>query len=436
MAVLAFVAAGLLAAGAAVAAPAASAVPARPSVHVDNPYLGAAGYVNPQWSALARSEPGGERVATRPTAVWLDSVSSIGGANGDMGLRAHLDGALAQGAGYIQFVINNLPGRDCNRLYSEGDLGPAELTRYRAEFIDPIAAVLAEPRYQRLRIVTIIEVRALPNLVFNTTPRPTATPGCDTMRANGNYVAGIRYALDHLHAIPNVYTYLDVANHAWTGRDDVIAPVTQLLLDTVRGTAAGTASVDGFITNTADYAPLTEPYIAVADNGLSRWSDGNRFDAELPFAQALRNRLIASGFSPRIGILIDTSRNGWGGPDRPTAPSTDPDLNIRVDQSRVDRRAHKGNWCNQVGAGLGERPRAAPAPGIDAYVWAKPPGESDGSATPSPIKGFNPMCDPTYGGGIANGYKPSTAAPGAPDSGEWFPAYFRTLLANAYPPLR
>ncbi|GAA4472302.1 glycoside hydrolase family 6 protein [Phytohabitans houttuyneae] len=434
MARLAFLAAGLVVA-AAVVAPATPAVAARTSVHVDNPYLGVSGYVNPQWSDLARTELGGERVSASPTAVWLDSIASIDGAAGDLGLRAHLDGALAQGAGYIQFVINNLPGRDCNRLIAEGELGPTELTRYQADYIDPIAAILADPRYARLRIVTVIEVRALPNLVFNTSPRPTATFGCDTMRANGNYVAGIRYALNRLHAMPNVYTYLDVANHAWTGRDDVVGPVTQLLAETVRGTAAGQSRVDGFITNTADYSPLTEPYVNPNDNVPSGWGDGNRFNAELPFAQALRYRLIALGFSPRIGMLIDTSRNGWGGPDRPTGPSNDPDLNVRVDDSRVDRRTHKGNWCNQVGAGLGERPRAVPAPGVDAYVWVKPPGESDGSATPSPIRGFNRMCDPTYLGGVANGFTPTNAAPGAPDTGEWFPAYFRGLLANAYPPL-
>lgn len=435
MAKLAFLAAGLLAAAATVPAPAPPAVPPpAPPPHVDNPYAGAIGYVNPQWSALARSEPGGERVAANPTAVWLDSIASIDGADGDMGLRDHLDAALAQRAGYIQFVINNLPGRDCNRLVSEGELGPTELVRYQAEYIDPIADILADPRYRRLRIITIIEVRALANLVVNTTPRPTATPACDTMLINGNYVAGVRYALNRLHAIPNVYTYLDVANHAWTGRDENLGPIVQLLVSTVRGTTAGLASVDGFITNTADYAPLVEPFVD-DPNGLSEWNDGNRYGSELPFAQALRARLILAGFPATIGMLIDTSRNGWGGPNRPTAPSTHPDLDTAVDESRVDRRAHKNNWCNQIGAGLGERPRANPAPGIDAYVWAKPPGESDGSATPTSIRGFNPMCDPTYRGGIANGFKPSTAAPGAPDTGEWFSAYFQSLLANAYPPL-
>ena len=45
---------------------------------------------------------------------------------------------------------------------------------------------------------------------------------------------------------------------------------------------------------------------------------------------------------------------------------------------------------------LGERPRATPASGIDAYVWVKPPGESDGSSSLIPNnegKGFDQMYD-------------------------------------------
>jgi cellulose 1,4-beta-cellobiosidase len=65
-------------------------------------------------------------------------------------------------------------------------------------------------------------------------------------------------------------------------------------------------------------------------------------------------------------MLIDTSRDGWGRADRPAAVSTFTDLNTYVDDSRVDRRPQRGDGCNQKGAG------------IDAYVWVKPPGESDG----------------------------------------------------------
>ncbi|MFI7616007.1 glycoside hydrolase family 6 protein [Nonomuraea terrae] len=56
------------------------------------------------------------------------------------------------------------------------------------------------------------------------------------------------------------------------------------------------------------------------------------------------------------------------GSARPTGPSTSTDVDVFVDQSRVDRRVHAGNWCNQSGAGMGVRPTASPAAGFDAYV--------------------------------------------------------------------
>lgn len=105
---------------------------------------------------------------------------------------------------------------------------------------------------------------------------------------------------------------------------------------------------------------------------------------------------------------------------------------------RVDRRIHLGNWCNQSGAGFGERPQASPATGIDAYVWIKPPGESDGSSTAVPNdegEGFDRMCDPTYTGNARNGNNMSGALPNAPLSGHWFSAQFQQLMQNAYPPL-
>jgi hypothetical protein len=69
-----------------------------------------------------------------------------------------------------------------------------------------------------------------------------------------------------------------------------------------------------------------------------------------------------------------------------------------MDESRTDRRIQLGNWCNQSGAGLGERPQASPQANIDAYGWIKPPGESDGSSefiVNDEGKGFDRMWDPT-----------------------------------------
>ncbi|MEV0472606.1 glycoside hydrolase family 6 protein [Streptomyces prunicolor] len=418
-----------------------------PSGRVDNPYAGAKVYVNPEWSAKAAAETGGSRISSQPTGVWLDRIAAINGVSGGMGLRAHLDAALAQkgtGEEVVQLVVYDLPGRDCAALASNGELGPTEIGRYESEFIDPIAAILADSKYASLRIVTTIEIDSLPNLVTNTGSKATATPQCDTMLANGNYVKGVGYALNKLGAIPNVYNYIDAGHHGWLGWDDNFAPSANLFYQAANAEGATVNDVAGFITNTANYSALKENNFTINDsvNGVSvrqsKWVDWNRYVDEQSYAQAFRNQLVSVGFNSGIGMLIDTSRNGWGGSARPTGPGATTSVDTYVDGGRYDRRIQVGNWCNQSGAGLGERPQAAPATGIDAYVWMKPPGESDGSSTAianDEGKGFDRMCDPTYTGNARNGNNMSGALPNAPLSGHWFSAQFQQLMANAYPPL-
>ncbi|MEU2895941.1 glycoside hydrolase family 6 protein [Streptomyces sp. NPDC006967] len=414
---------------------------------VDNPYDGAQVYVNPEWSANAAAEPGGNRIADEPTGVWLDRIAAINGAGGKMGLREHLDEALTQkGSGELVFqvVIYNLPGRDCAALASNGELGPTEIDRYKTEYIDPIAEILSDPKYAALRIVTTVEIDSLPNLVTNVSPRVTATPECDVMKANGNYVKGVGYALNKLGDAPNVYNYVDVGHHGWLGWDDNFGPSAQLFKQAASAEGATVADVHGFIANTANYSALKEEHFSINDNVAgksvreSAWIDWNRYTDELSYAQALRNQLVSLGFDSNIGMLIDTSRNGWGGPDRPTGPGATTSVDAYVDGGRYDRRINTGNWCNQAGAGLGERPQASPEPGIDAYVWVKPPGESDGSSEAidnDEGKGFDRMCDPTYTGNPRNNNHMSGALGDAPVSGHWFSAQFQELMKNAYPPL-
>lgn len=411
---------------------------------VDNPYLGAKVYVNPEWSAKAAAEPNGSKISNQPTGVWLDRIAAIEGTDRGFSLAEHLNAAVSQGAQVIQLVVYDLPGRDCAALASNGELGPTEINRYKTEFIDPIAAILARPAYANLRIVTVVEIDSLPNLITNTGGRPTATPQCDVMKANGNYVTGVGYALAKLGAIPNVYNYIDSGHHGWIGWDDNFAPTAQLMYQAANASGSTVANVHGFIANTANYGVLKEDYYTINDTvggasvRTSKWIDWNRYVDEQTFAQAFRQQLVTAGFNSSIGMLIDTGRNGWGGSARPTGPGPTTNVDTYVNGGRYDRRIHLGNWCNQSGAGIGARPIAAPAAGIDAYVWIKPPGESDGSATEIPNnegKGFDRMCDPTYTGNPRNGNNMSGALGGAPLSGHWFSAQFQQLLQNAYPPL-
>ncbi|SDN88508.1 glycoside hydrolase family 6 protein [Actinacidiphila guanduensis] len=413
---------------------------------VDNPYVGAKGYVNPEWSAEAAGD-GGSAIANQSTAVWLDRIAAINGVNGGMGLKDHLDEAVAQSNGQpltVEFVIYDLPGRDCAALASNGELGPNDLATYESSYIDPIASIMSDPAYANLRIVNVIEPDSLPNIVTNANGQAGGTDACATMKANGNYEKGVGYALAKLGALPNTYNYIDAGHHAWLGWDSNFVPAAQEFLKAATTSGATVHDVQGFITNTANYSPTVEPNFKVTDtvNGTtvrqSKWVDWNNYVDEQSYAVALRNELVSVGFDSNIGMLIDTGRNGWGGSARPTGPGATTSVDTYVDGGRIDRRVHAGNWCNQSGAGIGARPTAAPAAGVDAYVWIKPPGESDGASQPidnNEGKGFDQMCDPNYGGNARNGNNPTGALPNSPLAGHWFSAEFHQLVQNAYPPL-
>jgi cellulose 1,4-beta-cellobiosidase len=407
--------------------------PAGAAGGLDNPYASAKVYVNPDWSARASAD-GGSSIADQPTFVWLDNMAAIGGTGGNMGLRAHLDDALAKGANLIQFVIYDLPNRDCAALASNGEIPSGGLSTYEHNYIDPIVGIMADTKYAGLRIVNLIEPDSLPNLVTNADNQATATAACRQAKQTGEYLQGVGYALAKLGALANVYNYIDAGHHAWLGWDTNFQPFGQVALQAATTNGATVADVAGFITNTANYSTTQEPNFKVTDtvNGSTvrqaKWIDWNNYVDELSYAQALRGMLVSAGFNPGLGMLIDTGRNGWGGTARPTGPGPTTSVDAYVDGGRLDRRIHAGNWCNQTGSGIGARPAVSPAAGIDAYVWAKPPGESDGDTRDG-------MCDPDYPGNPRNGNNRTGALPGAPAAGQWFSAEFHMLLNNAFPPL-
>ncbi|QEY18833.1 cellobiohydrolase [Cellvibrio sp. KY-GH-1] len=416
---------------------------------MDNPFVDARWYVDPIWSAKAQAETGGSKVSGYNTAVWMDRIGAIEPTDGSWGLRDHLDAALAQNANVIQVVVYDLPNRDCKALASNGELkqGVEGSTRYRTEYVDKLVSIFSDAKYASLRIIAIIEPDSLPNLVTN-----LSTPACqEAADTTYGYIANTRYTLSKLYPLTNVYSYVDIGHSGWLGWTDNFGKAVTLIADAIKGATGGVNSIAGFVSNTSGYTPLYEPFLDSLANSAFPGSGGgtqtrqakfyewNPQFSEVAFVQAWRTAMIAAGFPSSIGMLVDTSRNGWGGANRPTAQSTSTVLDTFVDQSRIDRRAHRGNWCNQPG-GVGERPQAAPAVGIDAYVWVKPPGESDGAASKElsfdpldPAKGFDRMCDPTY----TNAAGTTTGAmANAPVAGRWFKEGFQVLINNAYPPLQ
>jgi len=415
-----------------------------PGAHVDNPFSGAKQYVNTDWASKAAAN-GAPSLANVPSAVWIDRIAAISGGSGSCtftSLTAHLNRAVSQGATSILLVIYDLPNRDCSASASNGELIIAQdgINRYKTEYIDPIVAILKS--YPCLRIICLVEPDSLPNLVTN-----LSKARCAEADSSGAYVQGTQYAITQLKSVgTNLYMYMDVAHSAWLGWDSNFQPFVDKVASIVKGTTVGVSAIDGFLDNTANTLPYEEPFIPDGNASVggvqiksSRFYDWNPYTCEKPFMTNLRNAFVSAGFSSSIGMVLDTGRNGWGGSTRPTVASTSTDVNTFVDASRIDRRYHRGNWCNQDTAGIGARPTVAPASGIDAFVWIKPPGESDGQSAAGtdpcdPNKTLDTMCTP---GGLNTYFNCGTngAMAGAPAAGAWFQAGFNSQIAKAYPAL-
>ncbi|MFF3408028.1 glycoside hydrolase family 6 protein [Streptomyces sp. NPDC002742] len=124
-------------------------------------------------------------------------------------------------------------------------------------------------------------------------------------------------------ADPRARVYYDAGNSDWNPAADQAALLR-------RAGAASPASSDGIFTNVSNF---------------------NRTSDEIAYA---RRVLSALGGPAGLGAVIDTSRSGNG-------------------------PAAGGAWCDPPGRRIGEAPTLSTGEaGIDAYLWVKPPGESDG----------------------------------------------------------
>jgi cellulase/cellobiase CelA1 len=461
--------------------------------HVSNPYVGAKVYVSPDWTnevgTAVATEPAGSALAEQmavvgntPTFVWMDHIGAIyGGAagGGRMSLAQHITAAASQANGapiVVQLVIYDLPDRDCAALASNGELsiaggdtvtGPTGaketltgtgLQEYENDYITPIFdAMAAAP--SNVRFVLVVEDDSLPNIVTNTgysfsIANCVAANGGQsypTYSTTGVYVQAIQYALNQFHSLPNAYNYLDIGHHGWLGWTEGAGLAFPFYASVVKGTTAGVASLDGIITNTANYGPTKEPYMTATESIGGTPVDNATFYSfnpeidEADYAQEFYTGLTGVGFSSNLGFIIDTSRNGWGGPLRPTGPSTSTVLNTFVDATKIDERDDMGQWCNQEGQGIGSFPTVNPggATNLIAYVWVKPPGESDGDYPNGDTNAAHlalgashgdENCDPAHDNTLANGMAVGSI-PNSPPAGTFWLTEFLQDVQNAYPPI-
>jgi endoglucanase len=136
------------------------------------------------------------------------------------------------------------------------------------------------------------------------------------------------------------YVYVDAGTSAWIGADDMASRLSR----------ANVANARGFALNVSNF-----------QTNASSTAYGNTVSSKV-------------GNKPYV---IDTSRNGRG----PTGDN---------------------QWCNPPGRGLGKKPTTTTgATNVDAYLWIKRAGESDGNCN------------------------------GGPAAGQWFESYAQMLIQNA-----
>ncbi len=139
--------------------------------------------------------------------------------------------------------------------------------------------------------------------------------------------------------------------------------------------------------------------VALSNYGV--WSD----DSDDPALNTSGLNARYAGVTGATHFVIDISRNGQG-PWNPAGKGY-PD---------------EQDWCNPPARGLGLRPTAnTGVPLLDAYLWVKIPGASDGECTRGLGPGGTPV-DPEWW--IID-----------PAAGAWFPQMALDLAKNANPPL-
>lgn len=361
-----------------------------------------------------------------PQAVWLTKGTPK---QVEQSVRTTLKQAKGS---LVVLVAYNIPGRDCANLSAGGAISTAE---YEA-WIDGLANGIGDSEAS-----VILEPDGLGLLPGSNCGGPKdGYPFTDAER----YLE-INYAVDALAALPNTKVYLDATHSAWQNVGDA----------TNRLIAAGVARAQGFFLNVSNFqfAPNQVQYGTWISKCITRrttnpvaecpdqyWNGG-----PLPSLIAQTIGEWTGDALNRYGIWSDTDTTVVSTVNGPRMPLNTSAINLRyadttgtipfvIDTSRngvgpwqylTSTYANDGaalDWCNPPGRGLGPRPTInTGVPLVDAYLWIKTPGQSDGTCNRNGTAVGSP--DPEWAGIVD------------PAAGQWFPQQALQLAQLANPPL-
>jgi endoglucanase len=361
-------------------------------------------------------------------------------------------------------VAYDVPFRDCAQ-YSAG--GALDTPSYE-QWIDGFATGIGSAQ-----AVVILEPDSLGLIPYNTTIYGAAEPCQPTITnalgatvpapgANpGERYTQLQYAVSSLKTnAPNALVYLDGTHSAWLGVGEAAYRIYKA------GFVNGVQQVQGFFVNVSNFQPTDQAiqfgtwvsdclaagtpgvgpsWMQDLDTGVphfsycpSQYDPATGYttvnytpDFEAGVTASLQG--LMGGASPQTHFVIDTSRNGKGVLN--TAPYAAAPYN---QPASVIAALKTGNWCNPVGAGLGLRPTAnTGVPLVDADLWVKTPGGSDGScdiaggARAWDYSQYNPWA---LTGDAGNHFDPLWGEVD-PAAGAWFPDQALQLARNATPRL-
>jgi endoglucanase len=377
-------------------------------------------------------------IINTPTAVWVEGSSAKAA---EQQVRQITHQAAGEKTVPV-LVLYNIPFRDCAQ-YSAG--GASSVAEYEA-WIDAVVRGIG----QREAVIAL-EPDSLGIIPWYTNldgQLEWCQPAdVDPATAASERFAMLNYAVDALTALPNTSLYLDGTHSAWLNVGDVSQRLVR----------AGVLRADGFFLNASNYQYTANQveygtWISSCVTWVGQlggtyggcpnqyWVGGpsNNWGGDWPagFSGALspyvvwsdtatdpaantagineRYASMLNGTTPTVHFIIDTSRNARGPWDKDTSDFVMATPPLTAGQDLQD-------WCNPPDRGIGIRPTTNTAsPLVDAYVWIKVPGESDGQCS----RGYTTLggVDPAWG--IVD-----------PAAGQWFGQQALDLARQAEPPL-